>query len=179
MINLDKYSGIKLDVGCGANKQPGWVGMDMLPLDGVDIVHDLLDIPWPLEDESVLAAMTSHVMEHVPKTQVILDDGKFKTIHPFIMVMDEVWRVMKPDGHFMIAVPHGASPGFLQDPTHTSQVNENTFAYFDPEAFDGLLYNFYKPKPWKIKVDGRGEPQIFFDPSGNVEVVLIKRRDDS
>jgi hypothetical protein len=44
---------------------------------------------------------------------------------------------------------------------------------------DGLFYNFYRPKPWKIKTDERGEPFIYFDPSGNMEVVLTKRRMDT
>lgn len=182
MSNIEELikskSGIKLDIGCGANKQPGWVGFDMQPLPGVDIVHDLLDFPFPLPDESVLVAKASHVLEHVPKTQVVWDGEKFKTIHPLIMMMNEIWRIMKPDGQFAIAVPHGASAGFMQDPTHASQINENLFYYFDPLAANGLLYNFYRPRPWKIKTDSRGEPYVYYDPASNLEVVLIKRRMD-
>lgn len=177
---LEEKGGIKLDIGCGANKQgDDWVGMDVQPLPGVDIVHDLLDIPWPLPDECVLTAITSHVLEHIPKTQVIMDGGKLRTIHPLIMVMDEIWRVMKPDGNFAIAVPHGASKGFIQDPTHAAPLNEITWAYFDPEAFGGLFYSFYRPKPWRIKLLPNGEPQLYFSPEGNMEVVLVKRRDNA
>lgn len=176
---LEGKSGIKLDIGCGANKQgEDWVGMDVQAMPGVDIVHDLLDIPWPLPDESVLTAITSHVLEHIPKTQVIYREGRLETIHPFIMVMDEIWRVMKPDGNFAIAVPHGASKGFIQDPTHAAPLNEITWAYFDPEAFGGLFYSFYRPKPWKIKLLPNGEPQLYFSPEGNMEVVMVKRRQD-
>jgi SAM-dependent methyltransferase len=182
-VDIDKLlkekSGIKLDFGCGANKHgPDWVGFDRLPLPGVDIVHDMLDIPYPLPDECVSVGICSHVFEHIPKTQVISKDGKLQTINPLMMVMDELWRVMKPDASFAVAVPHGASPGFMQDPTHASQLNENTWAYFDPLMYDGLLYNFYKPKPWKLRTNERGEPLLSFDPSGNMEVVLVKRRMD-
>lgn len=176
---LKDKSGIKLDIGCGANKQGAdWVGLDAQPLPGVDIVHDLLDFPLPLPDETVLVAKASHLLEHIPKTQVIWDGEKLKTINPLIMLMNEIWRVMKYDGQFMIAVPHGASAGFMQDPTHASQLNENTWAYFDPLMYNGALYNFYKPKPWKLKVNERGEPLLYFDPYGNMEVVLVKRRED-
>jgi SAM-dependent methyltransferase len=183
-LNIDKLlkekSGIKLDIGCGANKRPDWVGIDIQPFPGVDIVHDLLDFPYPLPDECVSVAMCSHVLEHIPKTAIIQERGKLKTINPFIMLMNEIWRVMKPDGQFAIAVPHGASPGFMQDPTHASQLNENTWAYFDPLMHNGLLWSFYKGfvKPWKIKTGGDGEPLLYFDPSNNMEVVLIKRRMD-
>lgn len=175
---LKDNSGIKLDIGCGANKQPSWIGIDNQPLPGVDIVHDLLDFPYPLPDESVLIAKSSHVLEHIPKTQVIMDGGKLKTINPLIMVMNEIWRILKPDGQFAIAVPHGSSSGYMQDPTHASQINENLWYYFDPLAANGALYNFYRPCPWKIKTDERGEPLIYYDPSANMEVVLIKRRMD-
>jgi SAM-dependent methyltransferase len=178
---LKERSGIKLDIGCGANKHaPDWVGLDMQPLPGVDVVHDLLDFPWPLPDECVSVAICSHVLEHIPKTAVILQDGKLTTIHPFIMVMNEIWRVMQPDGSLAIAVPHGASPGFMRDPTHASQFMEESFYHFDPLAGGGLLWGFYKGfiKPWKIKTDPKGEPYIYFDPASNMEVVLIKRRMD-
>lgn len=178
---LKEKSGIKLDIGCGANKHaPDWVGIDSQPLPGVDLVHDLLDFPYPLPDECVSVAVCSHVMEHIPKTAVILENGKLKTINPFIMVMNELWRILKVDAHLAIAVPHGASPGFMQDPTHASQINEHTFYYFDPLAAGGVLWSFYKGfvKPWKIKTDAVGEPYIYFDPASNLEVVLIKRRMD-
>lgn len=176
---LEGKSGIKLDIGCGASKQGAdWVGIDVRPFPGVDIVHDLMDVPYPLPDESVSTAICSHVLEHIPKVAIIQEKGKLKTIFPFMAFMDEIWRVMKPGGNFAIAVPHGASPGYMQDPTHASQINEYTFHYFDPIAADGMLYKFYKPKPWEIKKDAQGEPFLYFDPSSNLEIVLVKRRMD-
>lgn len=173
---IKEKGGIKLDVGCGEHKQgPDWVGLDVQELPGVDIVHDFNVHPWPLPDECVLTAIASHVLEHVPK--MVIDGGV--TRWPFIEFMDEVWRIMKHDGSFAIVVPHGASPGFMQDPTHVSQINETTFAYFDPIAFGGQLYGFYRPKPWKIKLFPDGEPNMYYDPSGNLEIVLVKRRMDA
>ena len=60
------------------------------------------------------------------------------------------------------------SPGYLQDPTHCNPCNETTWAYFDPEAYDGALYGFYQPKPWRIKA-------LNWSPELNIEVILVKR----
>ena len=38
-----------LDVGCGNNKIPGAVGIDLVAGTQADIVHDLNTTPWPLE----------------------------------------------------------------------------------------------------------------------------------
>jgi len=184
-LNLEKLlkekSGIKLDIGCGGQKfAPDWVGMDAAELPGVDVVHNLLDIPYPFPDESVSTAIMSHVLEHIPKVSVIYKDGKLTTITPLLMVMDEIWRIMKPDGSIAIAVPHGMSGGFMQDPTHASQINESMWYYFDPLALDGYLYKYCRPKPWRLKTHENGEPYLYYDPAGNMEVVLVKRRwDDS
>lgn len=160
MDSLVENAGIQLDIGCGASKNPGFVGMDIQALPGVDIIHDWNVHPWPLPDACVLRAVASHVVEHVPK--VALDGGK--TRFPLIEFFDEVWRVMKPGGEFAVAIPHGRSEGFLQDPTHASAINETMFAYFDPNH---PFYNFYRPKPWRVKF-------INWNPSANLEVVLVK-----
>ena len=151
--------GIMLDIGCGANKQPGWTGMDVRSLPGVDIVHDFEVYPWPIEDDSVLTALASHVVEHI-------NPAKFG----FINWMNEVWRVMVPGGQLAISMPYGYSPGFLQDPTHCNPCNEFTWFYFDPEPGEGRgsLWGIYEPKPWKIQ-------SLYWDPMFNMEVLLRKR----
>jgi len=151
---VGKAAGIRLDIGCGRNKQgPTWVGIDFQGLPGVDIVHDLMQFPWPLESDSVLVAVASHVVEHIPPANL-----------GFIHWMDEVWRVLKPGGEFAIVTPHGWSAGYLQDPTHVNPCNENTWVYFVKEH---PFYQFYSPKPWKIKM-------LTWDYTANIEVVLIK-----
>jgi SAM-dependent methyltransferase len=174
---LKERGGIRLDIGCGQNKHGvDWVGMDIRPFPGVDIIQDFNLHPWALPDECAITALASHVLEHIPKFGFRADGS---TWFPLIEFMDEVWRILKPDGQFAIAVPHGASPGFMQDPTHASQINENLFYYFDPLAVGGELYKFYKPKPWRIKTDAIGEPYLYFDPGSNIEIVLTKRRMDA
>jgi len=136
--DLIKKQGIRLDIGGGNNPNPGFINIDILPLPKVDIVWDLEEFPWPLPDESVSVATASHVLEHINPHKGV-----------FIKFMNEIWRVMKPEGQFAFVVPHGESPGFIQDPTHCNPMNETTMHYFEPLS-ETQLYQFYRPKPWKI-----------------------------
>jgi SAM-dependent methyltransferase len=157
---LKSKSSTRLDLGCGENKHGNdWIGIDSRPLKGVDIVHDLEKFPWPLPDNCAHLAVASHLLEHINPHGGV-----------FLNFMDEVWRVLRPDGEFAFVVPYAGSPGFWQDPTHCNGINEATLCYFDPLHESGL-YRIYKPKPWKIR-------ENIWHLSGNLEAVLIKRRED-
>jgi len=145
--------GILLDIGCGANKQRGFVGMDKRKLDGVDIVHDLEVFPYPLKDESCITIVGSHIFEHI-KPWLTID------------FMDELWRIMRPDGQLALVCPYGWSSGYIQDPTHCNPVNQATWQYFDPNY---PLYQIYQPKPWEIQ---KGFPA--YQITGNIEVLMRK-----
>jgi SAM-dependent methyltransferase len=153
-MDLEKYKGIQLDIGCGSNKQPGFVGMDKREIpEVVDIVHDLEEVPYPLEDESCITIVGSHVWEHL-KPWLTID------------IMNELWRIMKPGGRLALSMPYGWSYGFVQDPTHCNPSNVATWQYFDPRY---PLWIIYQPKPWKIV---KGFP--VWQETGNMEVVLEK-----
>ena len=143
----------RLDIGCGGNKQDGFIGIDKRALPGVDIVHDLEVFPWPIPLNSCSIAIASHVVEHI-KPWLMLD------------FMNEVWRILEPGGQFCISVPYAGSHGFWQDPTHCNGCNEATWQYFDPTY---PLYGIYKPKPWRIK---KGFP--VYQVQGNMEVIFTK-----
>jgi len=154
---LQRKGGILLDVGAGESRRKGFVTLDKRPLDGIDIVHDLEAFPYPLEDDSCLTIVASHIVEHI-KPWLMLD------------FMDELWRLLKVEGGLAISMPYGASRGFQQDPTHCNMCNEATWQYFDPKF---PLYQIYKPKPWNIQV---GFPQ--WNGNGNMEVVMTKKGED-
>lgn len=147
--------GIDLDVGCGLNKQPRFLGMDRRDVQGVDIVHNAEVFPWPLPKTVCNKILLSHLWEH---------------IKPWLSIdfMNECWRVMKLGGQILISTPYAGGFGYYQDPTHCNPANEATFTYFDP-AYP--LYRIYKPKPWKIV---RNAWQI----TSNMEVILEKRETD-
>jgi len=150
---IKENGGLMLDVGCGANKQRNFIGMDKRKLEGVDIVWDLEEFPYPMPKNCCLTIVGSHIYEHI-KPWLVID------------FMNELWRIMKPDGQLLFACPYGWSFGYIQDPTHCNPVNEATWQYFDP-AYP--LYNIYEPKPWEIQ---KGFP--VWQVTGNIEIMLRK-----
>lgn len=150
---------IKIDLGCGAKKQPGFIGIDNRKLPGVDIVQDVTQFPLAVPSDCASLVMASHLVEHITR-----ENGTF------LKFMDEIWRILKTGGQFMIAMPYAGSPGYYQDPTHVNPCNEFTWSYFDPLS-PGRLYYLYFPKPWKII-------SLQYSPNGNMEIVLEKRKED-
>jgi len=124
---------MKLDIGCGFNKEDGYTGIDKQDRDGVDIVHDLEVFPWPIETESCEHIVASHIAEH---------------IKPWLQMdfMNECWRVLKPGGQLQLNVPYANTHGEVQDPTHCTSFNELTWFYYDPKY---KFYEMYQPKPWE------------------------------
>jgi predicted SAM-dependent methyltransferase len=153
---IAKYGSIRLDIGCGDNKQDGFIGLDKRELDGIDIVHDLEVFPYPLPDEVCSVIVGSHIVEHI-KPWLTID------------LFNELWRIMQPDGKLVLATPYAGSRPFWQDPTHCNGFNEVTWQYFDP---DYPLYDIYKPKPWLIE---KGFPT--WQANGIIEVIMDKRCD--
>ena len=47
-----KLKNMKIDFGCGKNKKSGFIGVDILKLEGVDIVDDLSITPYPFKDNT-------------------------------------------------------------------------------------------------------------------------------
>jgi len=110
---------IKLHLGCGHDIKPGWINHDLLDLPGVDMVHDLNNYPWPLEDNSIDEVWAKDIIEHMPT---------------ITKVMDELYRITKPHAKVYIAVPYWNSWEAITDPTHLSQFNEYTFDFFNPNS---------------------------------------------
>lgn len=136
---LRRKQSIRLDIGCGGNKQPGpdIIGMDARKLAGVDIVHDLEEFPWPLPDSCVRVAFASHFLEHVKPWK-------------FLPLMAELHRVMLHDGQVLVAGPYGVEFRFVQDPTHCRPLNDATFCYFD-DQHPSRLWDVYKPPVFHVE----------------------------
>lgn len=118
---IKKPEELKLDLGCGPNKREGFTGVDVRQFDGkVDVVHDLTK-RWPWRDGSVSEAHTSHFIEHL--------DGE-ERVH----FINELHRVLKPEGTCMVIVPHWASQRAYGDLTHKwPPVSEFWFYYLSKE----------------------------------------------
>jgi hypothetical protein len=128
----DQKPPIKLDFGCGLFKKEGFLGVDKLPLKGVDVVLDVCEpcsdvnpfsrrppphlyTKWPWDDSSVDEVHASHFVEHLQFTP-----EKPERVH----FVNEVWRVLKPGAKATIVVPNWASSRFHGDYTHRQPVSE-------------------------------------------------------
>lgn len=95
---------LKIDLGCGKNKMPGFIGVDSLAFEGVDVVTDLTK-RWPWDDNSVDEANSSHFLEHLDQMQ---------RVH----FWNELYRVLKPGCVARIVAPHWSHSCAYGDPTH-------------------------------------------------------------
>ncbi len=125
---------IKLDVCCGQYKHEGFVGMDKRAVEGVDIVHDVQEFPWPIDDGTCTTLIITNAWSCI--------EPKYR-----IQLMDEIWRVLAHDGLLQIVDQYYGGDRAHHDPTYYSCPNEWTFYYFDPTS---IKYKVYEPKPWKI-----------------------------
>ena len=54
-----------LDIGCGTNKVPGAIGMDVNPRTAADVIHDLDVLPYPFADDEFDHVEAAHCLEHL------------------------------------------------------------------------------------------------------------------
>lgn len=102
---------LKLDIGCGKNKQAGFKGIDALAFEGVDYNFDVRVTPWPFGDETVDEIHTSHFVEHLSREEWV----------PFF---NEAWRVLKDGAQMRVITPHWSHACAYGDPTHKSFLSE-------------------------------------------------------
>jgi hypothetical protein len=114
---------LRLDLGCGPNKAPGFVGVDVRSFPGVDVVLDLRG-KWPWQDGTVDELYCSHFVEHL--------DGD-ERIH----FVNEAYRIMKVGAKATIITPHWGSTRAYGDLTHKwPPVSEFWYLYLRKEWRD-------------------------------------------
>lgn len=104
----------KLNLGCGHDSKAGWVNLDIAPLPGVDVVHDIEKTPLPFGNESFDEILCNDILEHIDYPKVLKD------LH----------RVLIPGGIVHIRVPHFTSKNNAIDPTHKRIFSIETFDFF-------------------------------------------------
>jgi SAM-dependent methyltransferase len=135
-VKTDILNGRKaLDIGCGQKKLPGAVGLDILKNSQADIVHDISDIPWPLENNSFDIVLANNIIEHV-------DD--------VLGVLGEIHRVSKPGARIVIQVPYFRAPQMFTDPTHKRFFTSFSMDY----VVNGTKLSEYNYVPFRFKKIG-------------------------
>lgn len=145
---------IKINLGCGKEPTPGYVNLDWIDGEGVDIVHNLFEYPWPFRDNSANYIKAIDVLEHMPPDQSI----KF---------IEECHRILQPGGELFLTMPHHTSSNLWIDPTHFRGYDLKSFDYFDPNTDFGQWYGHYSECKFKVST--------LLTANLNVEFTLIKR----
>ena len=87
---------------------------------------DLTLEPIPFDSESLDFVTAYEFIEHMPR--VISSAGV--TRFPFVELLSEIHRVLKPKGIFYARTPAWPSEESFQDPTHVNFITKNTFPYY-------------------------------------------------
>jgi predicted SAM-dependent methyltransferase len=167
---------IRLDLGCGDRREPGFLGVDIVAGDQVDVVCDLFVLPWPWEDESIDEVRIQHFIEHVPDLP---------------MFMNELWRIMKVGAKCVVVAPYLKNHRAWQDPTHKQFISEWSFLYYNRQwrvenkleqypitcDFDFVYgYNIIDPE-WNSRPDAAKQFAVkhYWDVVADIMVTLTKR----
>jgi SAM-dependent methyltransferase len=139
-----------LDLGCGAAprnpyRQQELYGLDIREgLSAVNVVEvraaNLSLDPIPFADSTFDSLSAYDFLEHVPR--VSIDYQERRTYFPFVNLMNEIWRVLKPQGVFYAVTPVYPHLHAFTDPTHVNPITRKTHRYFTGAEPLGRMYGF-------------------------------------
>ncbi len=112
----ERFRGAKiLDVGCGAKKFPGAVGIDVRSNALADVQHDLDGLPWPVPDNAFDLVLIRHCLEHLEDVPA---------------VVEELYRITRPHGTIVVEVPHFSWCEAYSHPGHRHFFAGGSLDYF-------------------------------------------------
>lgn len=117
MVAVPSAKALRLNLGCGPNRLPGYVNVDLYGTP--DVRCNLEETPWPWDSDSVEEIRMAHVLEHLGQSPQV-----------FIGVMKELYRVCRHGARVYIRVPHPRHDFFLGDPTHVRPILPATLEMF-------------------------------------------------
>lgn len=106
---------LKIDLGCGPRPKKGYYSLDLLEMNGIDIVADLNQPLDLIPDNSCSHIFSNHALEHIQDINAI---------------MGEIYRIAKSDACIEIVVPHFSNVFGYSDPTHLRLFGIYSFYYY-------------------------------------------------
>ena len=137
-----------LDLGCNDRPRNPYnyeelYAVDLAPqvINGVTYVQANLALEAiPFEENYFDCVTAFDFIEHIPRQLFSLDTGKTRL--PFVELMNEIWRVLKPNGTFYAVTPVYPSAAVFQDPTHVNFISKETHEYFCGDSPLANMYGF-------------------------------------
>lgn len=140
-----------LNLGCGRDVRPStdeweWVNLDLAKLDGVDVVHDLEETPWPFADGEFDAVLADDVWEHVTAWRAF---------------MQEVHRILRVGGQVKVRTCAWDNANSFRDPDHKRWAMPDTFSYWTPGHWLCEKYPHYSDGAHFRQLENRREGDNF------------------
>lgn len=173
-----------LDLGSGSHPRNPFsatrlIACDVLPAEQVEMSCEYLQcditVQLPFGSDTFSSISAFDVLEHIPRWE--RRDGEVQ--FPFVNLMSEIFRVLKPGGYFYAVTPMYPSSSAFTDPTHVNVMTLQTVSYFGganhakqlgygfeggfeiifanwlrgagPFALSGSLFGQVKNNPWSRK----------------------------
>ena len=92
--------GIKLHLGCGNRHIKNYINVDIQKSDSVDVVADIMDLPYPNNSVSLIYACS--VLEHFGKNNKL----SFFRNTCYEDILKYWYKILKPKGEIYIGVPN-------------------------------------------------------------------------
>lgn len=148
MSMIQATPGRHLDLGCGAHPRNPYNFSELYGIDIADnsctcdscifIKADPAIDPLPFEDSFFDSVSAYDFLEHIPRLLYVNN----QPIFPFIRLMDEIHRVLKPQGKFLALTPNFPNKCAFSDPTHVNFITQDTLNYFASPHLWARMYGF-------------------------------------
>lgn len=142
--NQNLKNSATLDLGCGDSPRNPFnadqaYGLDIRENLEKNIRYADLAVEALPFSENMFDFITAYdFLEHIPRV-IYLPERRF----PFIQLMNEIDRVLKPGGIFFSNTPFYPVSSAFTDPTHVNVITAETFPlYFDDEHTWAKMYGF-------------------------------------
>lgn len=151
---------IKISLGAGTEPEDGYVNVDIVPLEGIQVVHNLMQYPWPFETASASFIKAKDIIEHMATH---LPDGRSS----LIAFIEECHRILQTGGTLWVQTPSWDADFLWIDPTHVRGYDIRSFDFFDPDTDFGRATGFYSEAKFRVTAERLQ--------NGNLQFELRKR----
>jgi len=111
----------KLNIGCGTDIREDYINLEIVGLNGVDVVHNLSEFPYPFKSNYFDEILCQSVLE-------LIDAN-------FIQIMEELYRISKNECVIEIISPAFPNMNSAQDPLTRKFMTWTTFDYFGENSY--------------------------------------------
>ena len=134
---ISELKEVNIELGPGNRKKEGYLGIDSVDIDGVDVVFDIEQGMPFIPDSSIDNYYSNHFLEHI---------GNYENL------IKELHRTLKPGGVAEMIVPHFTNPNYYSDYTHKRSFGLFSFDYFaaTEDQLSRKVPNFYTNIRFKI-----------------------------